>query len=214
MRKQVQPTLVLFVALLALGALYLMLQKKAENISASQGQTQTSNHYEESGTGTYIKNGVTFQNVRNADLGISFAYRISPNGYVLSEPATTEAQVVRIYTLMNAKDAADLAASKGVPREGPPVIMVKIYDNPARLSAGAWIAAHQREVNVTANTTLTDTMAGGAKAVSFTGDGLYQSSNIVADNNGKIYFILGEYDAPTDQIAKDFQALLSTLVLF
>lgn len=172
---------------------------------------------EGSGNEQYEDQGVTWQKYRNSDLGISFEYKKEPNGYTLLEEEAdlkVKPGIVNIITLMNTKEYTEMMSSN-IPRESPPGISIMILDNPENLSAKSW-AEDRKQISLFDSklTTLVEKNIGGAPAVIYKADGLYQNDMIVVNNNFKIYVISGGYNAPTDTIRKDFEKLVESILIF
>ncbi len=172
---------------------------------------------ESDGNQTYTDNGITYQRYWNADLGLSFAYRIEPDGYTFLEQPTGElagdADLEKNFLIVNTAEYAELLKSD-IPREGPPAISVMVFKNEEGIPAEEWITEHDSVSNFREDFELTDVTMGGVSGVRYMADGLYQFDIVVLQNNFRIYIIAGAFSAPNDAVRTDFLALLETVELF
>jgi len=173
------------------------------------------------GQGSFEDQGATYQNFRNQDLGISFAYRTAPDGNIMLEPDAsllTNPTPVLYRTIVNEKAYQELMASS-MPREGPPMITIMVFENPDNLSPEEWIAKYPRRANYDPQqdgqwVTLTHSTVGGLDVVRYRPLGLYDNDAVVATQNGYAYLLIGSYSYPQDPIRTDFLYLLDSLVFF
>jgi hypothetical protein len=171
---------------------------------------------EGSGNQTFVENGVTYQRYRNSDLGLSFAYKISPDGYTLIEENVSnvsDSSLEKYFTLFNTKQYQEFKSAKEA-HDGPPVISVMIFKNPENMHADVWLKEHAFVANYREGSRLDKIDLGGSSGVTYHADGLYQNEVIVLENNYKIYLFSGAYNAPSDQIFGDFYHLMDGVILF
>ncbi len=173
-------------------------------------------NFEQGANKTYTEDGSTFQRYWNADLGISFAYKINPDGYNLIEEdvkKVNDKTLEKFFAIVNKKDYEELQNST-IPREGPPQITLLIFKNSENKHVDSWLKDHGFTVNYSANTKLDKVDLGGTSGVRYKAEGLYQDDVLVLENNYHIYVFTGSYNALTDRIHQDFLDFLKTVNLF
>lgn len=172
---------------------------------------------EANGNQTFTKDGAEFQRYFNADSGLSFAYRINPDGYTLIEHSPGEEVIdptlEKHMTLFDIDEYQE-ALSATEPREGPPGITIMVFGNTEGLSAEKWLSEHARVANFMEGTEFETVSIGGAEGVRFLADGLYQNDVVILDNNSNIYLFSGAFNSPEDQIREDYIEFLNTVSLF
>lgn len=154
---------------------------------------------------------------KNDDLGISFEYRVRPDGYILIEQDKTQVphpDTVLFVSLFNEREYQELMASS-VPREGPPNISVLVFDNPKNQGARAWADSNGMISNIGAALSgISETTLAGVPAIRYLADGLYVNEIIIASNNNRIYFLVGSYIDENTPIRKDFLEMLNNFSLY
>ena len=151
---------------------------------------------------------------RNKNIGLEFMYRGGIDGYVLTERG--ESTVVQggpkqSISLMLASDKAELDASTS-PREGPPTMLIRIYDNTQKQTAAVWVTKNMRESNYEMKIEdEQEVVVGGANAIRYTRDGLYQADVYAVAHGSRIYLFDGSYADVSAPIRKDFSAILASL---
>lgn len=165
----------------------------------------------------FSRNDETWSRFRSDDLGIRFEYRVEPDGYTLVEQEASNfphEDVVAYVSLFNTKEYAALLASS-VPAEGPPTITVVVYNNPHHYTPREWVEQERFVSNVDlANVEAAEFQFNGAPAVRYSADGLYTNDIIVAENNGRIYYISGSYGVEDSPIRRDFLDMLQYFSLY
>ena len=154
----------------------------------------------------------------NRTVELAFEYPGGPDGYVLDdlsvdaigEPQGVE--VVQLYRLMNAKEKAELERSEGG-REGPPAILLTVFANEHNYSPSVWVDTYPAFSNIelVQGEVDRDAVVGGANAVRYTTDGLYQADNVVVASGGYIYHFSGAYLAVDSIIHQDFQGIIDSV---
>ncbi|MDP9249359.1 MAG: hypothetical protein M3M85_02545 [bacterium] len=167
-------------------------------------------YYEEGSEEPYQAGDITMHKYKNADLGLSFNYRKDPDGYTLIEQKEHNSLV-----LMPTEAYEEILGLSGG-AEWPPGISIVIHDNTDNISPTTWVQTHTRESNYDPawSWSLREITVGGAPAVTYETDGLYAAAVVAVSHNRKIYAIHGNYHSPEDQIVKDFEKFLESLLFF
>lgn len=187
-------TAVLILAILGGGIFYLLTKN-----------TGTNN--EDSMTGD--KNLETFV-MSNA--GLTFTYRGGESGYVLTrqDPQTvSEDNFLDGVILTPSKDVADMATREG--GEGSPTLNLSVFVNTEREAPSTWVTSHPLASNIDlATSPVKESIVGGANAVSYTTDGLYQNQVTVIAHGGYIFVTSGAYLDTTSQTYVDYKPWLDS----
>ncbi len=152
---------------------------------------------------------------KNEEVGLSFEYRKSPDGYLLKtdEQFSTDPSFVSGASLINKKEAAALLASES-PLEFPPAIKLRVYQNPEKLSPIEWNKTNASETNYElALDEPVEIAVGRADAVGFTADGLYATDTYVATYGEYALVVTGEYIDSESDIFNDLEQLVATISL-
>lgn len=146
------------------------------------------------------------QSYANDALGITFTY---PLGYVLNEKAIgTPLQAHYAITLVRQEDTA-----VSVNGEGPTTITLDFYQNNANNETlNNWLATDQSNFKL-GDGTLASTSVDGTEAVRYMWSGLYQGESTAFLHNGNAVVVSVTYNAPSDTIRSDYEAVLSSLKL-
>lgn len=137
---------------------------------------------------------------RESELGISFAY---PSNYHLEK-----------------KDNGDLVLSQGdavIPAnsEGPTSITISSYEKAGNQSLQAWITDSQESNYAIQGNSLREMNLAGKEAFRYSHSGLYEADAVVFEaKNGKVVMMAVTYLSPEDEIRKDFEDVLKTIVHF
>lgn len=147
-------------------------------------------------------------------VGFTFMYPKSPKGYLIQ---TEERQVsgdpmlVTSILLMSEVGAEEILLSD-VPREFPPVIRLRVYNNPEGHSPLEWTKENTIESNYAlAMAEPVEIIVGREKAVGYTTDGLYLTDTYVVGYGDRILVISGEYINPEDAIFADLEQLVDSV---
>ncbi len=172
---------------------------------------------EQRGNDVYSEGEAVIQRFRNEEFGIGFSYREKPDGYTLVElprESGESNQLLAAYTIMNT-DAYQALMASTEPREGPPAIVIQMYGNEKQQLAGEWLEANATLANYHLKSSSVRTEeVGGAPAVRYSFDGLYQNEVIVVAHKGFIFVFSGAFDSFEDPIRRDFLSLVSALTFF
>lgn len=165
---------------------------------------EDTSHYFRIGAGVYI----------DPVLGFEFMYDKGKDGYVFATTDITSADPTFLggVQLMQYEDFIELEQTTE-PREGPPTIAVRVYENTDNRSAALWVDDNPDESNSDlALGVAEEVVVGGANAVRYTVDGLYPTQTYVVAHGGDIYVITGSYLDEDSEIYRDFQSLLASFV--
>jgi len=154
----------------------------------------------------------------DSEIEIQFEYKTKPDGYVLEDLTSfigeqqDGTEVLKVFRLMNAREKAELEASEGG-REGPPVITLMVFKNLKNQSASQWVDTFPifSNINLVIGEINRDAVAGGANAVRYRTDGLYQGENVVVAHGGYIYLFNGAFLEENSTIHKDFLDLIDSV---
>lgn len=161
--------------------------------------------------GITIRNGQEWATYTSAGLGVQFAYRQFPDGYVLRSPKGDDADVLATLTLIRQSDY-DALQNNQAPRDGPAAIVLEIFNAPGATSPQDWVQSTPR-ANAPAQGNFRRTTLGGETAVRYKWDGLYASESVVTLHAGRAYVFTVSSPATTDSIHADFEEILNTVKL-
>lgn len=156
---------------------------------------------------------ISFGSYVDPVFGYRFSYEKGKDGYVreLLTATGTEAFLAGAQ-LMRYEDFAVLITPTG-PREGPPTIAVRVYDNSDNLSAPLWVDANPDASNIAlAQGEPEEAVIGGANAVRYLVDGLYPTQTYAVAHDGHIFLITGAYMNEESDIYRDFQSFLASFI--
>lgn len=148
-----------------------------------------------------------------AALGLSFQYQTGPDGYTLYERSVTDEPAFHVASLMLVHEN-ERAMMDNPPAytEGPMNIAVDVFTNEEMQFPLVWAREHGTYSNIElAQGEVAEAVVGGANALRYRVDGLYQMDVVVVAHGSKVYVLSASYldaESPTYQ---DFDALLSSL---
>lgn len=150
----------------------------------------------------------------NPEVGISFKYRKSPDGYQREGEDhlfSSDPSFITGVALTLTKEALALLESD-VPRELPPTISLRVYANPEKLTPLAWTKANPIESNYElAMAEPVEISVATKEAVGFTADGLYATDTYVVSYDNYILVVAGQYIDTESTIYTDLEQLVSTI---
>lgn len=160
----------------------------------------------------------TYTTFTDRDTGVQFAYKTAPDGYVLddltsfSREKVEGTEVAKVYRIMNAREKAELESSEGG-REGPPTINVLVFKNLKNQSASMWVDDFGTFSNIglAVGPVDRDAVVGGAHAVTYRIDGLYQADTVVVAHGGYIYVFSGAFLKEGADIHQDYLKLIDSV---
>lgn len=151
---------------------------------------------------------VPYSNVEGA---LSFEY---PSNLYIKEVKGGEKNPPKLALVLvqNTQENRDLLDGKITePREGPTSITIDVYDNKTKLDAKAWVT---KSTNwVIANSATTTVTVAGMSGFSYTWSGLYEGESVVLAKGDKAYVFSMTWLDPNDQIVRDFDMILNSLVI-
>ncbi len=140
----------------------------------------------------------------NAAYRISFSY---PGNYAVEERDTPGRHTI----VLTDKEALAAAPQNG---EGPTAITFDVFENPQGLSPEQWVRTNPASnFQLSPNQQLATATQGGAESVAYQWDGLYRGESYVFENGTEIVMASVTVLTPEDQIRRDFERILRTLVL-
>jgi hypothetical protein len=152
----------------------------------------------------------TYRTVSLGSAGMRFAYRLSPDGYIIDRMVATntpDAPFLDGYQLVRVSDATTLrvAASDGVP-----TINILVMKNPDKLSPRVWAIQNPQLSNANSvRGDMHDETFGTESAVTYTTDGLYTMEYHVVSVGKYMYILSGSYDGEASPLLQDFHTFLS-----
>lgn len=145
-------------------------------------------------------------------LGIKFDY---PSNYILDEKNTGSPERGRytITLIENTPGNQDLISGK-VQGEGPVAITIDIFQNDLdKYTAEKWIMGVNDSNFKLGNGETASTTVGNMKGLEYSWSGLYEGKSHVISTSNYIYMFSVTRMTPDDQILKDFDALLNSVVI-
>lgn len=142
-------------------------------------------------------------------LGLTFAYRPGPSGYVIEE--REPAQPTDLLGTVVAIQSADVGqAPEG--GEGPPTITMQAFKNATNLAPEAWAEANVQYSNINLKMgEVQTTQVNGAPGIRYMADGLYASENVVVARGETIYIFTGMFMDENSDLRRDFAPLLNSV---
>jgi hypothetical protein len=151
----------------------------------------------------------------NPDVGLTFYYQKSPDGYRLDTEGyefSTDPLFVTGALLMNKSEAEELLSSVE-PREAPPATTLRVYQNPEGLSPEEWAEANPSETYFERALAEPAEISVGLKdAIGYTVDGLYLIDVYVVTYGEYALVITGEYMEYESEPFHDIERLVRTIV--
>lgn len=145
-------------------------------------------------------------------LGIKFDY---PSNYILDEKNTGSPERGRytITLIENTPGNQDLISGK-VQGEGPIAITIDIFQNDLdKYTAEKWIRGVSDSNYKLGNGEIASTTVGNMQGLEYTWSGLYEGRSRVVSTQNYIYMFSVTRMTPDDQILKDFDALLDSVLI-
>lgn len=158
-----------------------------------------------------VTNNNTYPNYSNEVLGIEFAYRAGPDGYVIQEHTSSRPteDLLGTIVLMRTEDAERPMPVGG---EGPATITIQAIKNSKNQQPAVWADANNIYSNINLKIgEVSEYVVGGANAIRYSATGLYESDNVVVAHGGNVYVITGSYMDAESDLRKDFAVLLESI---
>ena len=159
---------------------------------------------------------IDYDTFTDTTAGIMFEYKTAPDGYVVDDLSAfigaDDTSVVKVFRIINEQEKIELETSEGG-REGPPVITVMVFENMLKQSASMWVDSNPRYSNIefAIGDIDRDAVVGGANAVRYRSDGLYQNENAVVAHGAYMYLFSGAFFEEGSTIHTDFKKLIDTV---
>lgn len=155
-----------------------------------------------------------YETVTSDEYGIVFAYRITPDGYVLIEESRQSGDLQTLlysYRLIAKDEYEDLQAQREI-REAPPIISITIYLKQSGVSAADLESGIMdyvaRDLRITEPSVFE---LGEETGVQYRADGLYASDVVLFTSDEYLYRIEGEFTTEEDMVYHDFLDLVETI---
>lgn len=146
-----------------------------------------------------------------SDIGLEFEYPEGPEGYVVDErmPVDLGTGLIKNIILMRTEDAQNEPPVGG---EGPPVIVISVFENAKKQFPRTWADENVQYSNINLATgEVGEEVVGGANAIRYMADGLYASENIVVAHGDHMYVFTGQFMDQGSQIHRDYQSLVESV---
>lgn len=144
-------------------------------------------------------------------IGLGFNY---PKNYFLEERDESSGLRNR-YSLVLAEDTEEnrrVFSGQEPGREGPTTITISVFQNNLdHYTAERWITGVNDSNFKLATGSTSSLTVGGEPAITYNATGLYENKNVIIARPNFIYMFTVFYNTPSDQIIKDFEALLETV---
>lgn len=148
----------------------------------------------------------------NTEIGYSFEYPKGAEGYVVVREGieSDHADFVSGLQLFEEQEYQLLQQSTE-PREGPPVINFRVYENTESLDPSVWALQNNSESNIElAFEDPEEAVVGGANAVLYTADGLFPIETYVIAHGGYMFILSVMYPDMEAKIYQDFQDIVDS----
>lgn len=146
-----------------------------------------------------------------SEVGLEFDYPAGPGGYVVDErmPVDLGTGLLRNIILMQSEDAEQEPPVGG---EGPPVIVISVFENAEKQFPRSWAEENIQYSNLNLlQGEVEEDVVGGANAIRYMADGLYASENVVVAHGDNIYVITGQFMDQESDIRRDFGVLVESV---
>lgn len=144
--------------------------------------------------------------------GLSFQY---PQNYFVALEQTFDGEREQ-HAIVLAEDTAavrELFSGQGPATEGPPTITITIFQNNLdRYTLQSFVEGTNFSNFKLSDGKRTEVIVGGETAWHYRATGLYENENVVIVRPDYVYMLTVFYNSPEDQILKDFDAVLKTIV--
>jgi hypothetical protein len=152
-----------------------------------------------------------YQTYSQSDTGLAFDYLDGPEGYVVDErmPVDLGTGLVKNIMLTRTEDTLNELPVGG---EGPPRIVISVFENAQKQFPRTWAEEHVQYSNINLiMSEVEEVVVGGANAIRYTADGLYASENVVVAHGDYLYVITGQFIDQDSQIRLDYVTLVSSI---
>ncbi len=148
------------------------------------------------------------------DVAIGFPYHKGPGGYIIDKDISgmsTDPRFVTGYRFMLESDKTELENSTDA-REGPPVILLRVYTNTDNLSPAIWAMRNNEESSIAMKLGETEeAVVGGANAIRYIADGLYGTETYVIAHGKHVYVFTANFIDNTSPMKRDMNTMLEAL---
>lgn len=146
-----------------------------------------------------------------SDVGLEFDYPEGPEGYVLDERMPVDLGTGLIKNIILTR-TEDTLYEPPVGGEGPPVILVSVFENTKKQFPRAWADENIQHSNINLIMgEVGEAVVGGANAIRYVADGLYASENIVVAHGDYVYVITGQFIDQASPILRDYEDLVQSV---
>ena len=151
------------------------------------------------------------ETIESDEFGYQFTYPRDTYVYIEGEESQ-HADFLSGFMLFDQEEYQEFEESTE-PREVPPAIAVRVYDNSDNLSASVWAMQNPRESNSElAFGEPEEAVVGGANATHFVADGLWPINTYVVANGDNVYVLTGMYPDQEAPIYQDFQDIVDSFM--
>lgn len=144
--------------------------------------------------------------------GISFSYPAKYFTYEL-DSGTGERIEHMIILIEDTPENRSLIAGERPGTEGPPVLMVGVYQNNLDMYTTESFVRNTNFSNFKlSDGVLVDTLVGGEAGLQYHSSGLYEHENVVVAQPGFVYMFSASFNSSNDQILADFREVLDSVI--
>lgn len=196
---------ILVIALLALGAYFLLVQNKTdvENPTGTSTSPTTTPSTNDETASPSSADSETFS---DASLAVSFHY---PDTYSLVETTEGEGDLVRFISLYDKESWDSFKGTEG--SDAPPSITYAAIESQGAADAKTWAETSPLSNYKLNGSAMGSASVDGVTAFRYRHDGLYPVQAVAVLQGDIIHVFTVSYADSTDEIVSDFEALLKTV---
>jgi len=145
------------------------------------------------------------------EIGFEFDYPEGPEGYAIDEKTPSDLGIGLLKNIILSRTEDSLRETP-VGGEGPPVIVISVFQNFMKLFPRAWADENTQYSNINLIMGEVDDVAvDGANAIRYMSDGLYVSENVVVAHGDNMYVITCQSLNTDSLMCRDYQALIESI---
>lgn len=184
------------IALIVFFALYFLFTRDSVDVDIEDVREPVAEGYEE---------------YTDEKVGLTFEYRIAPNGYTLVENDEQMNENLSL-TLMNTEEYEELLASED-PREGPTAISIQVFDRSPQTALLEWLESTDASNYELGDGDISPEEISGVTGFSYRWSGLYEGRSVALPYADNVVIISVTYMTPEDVIIDDYNDLLDSFEL-
>ncbi len=199
MKQTINIPLILFI-LITVGGIYFY--ERSPEVTKTEAPTQTPEDI-----------AAPFTVYEKAELGLAFEYQTGSDGYTLYERTGGDGSDAQVASLMLVhENQRPMVEDPTMYSEGPINISIEVFENSLKQFPRAWAEEHTAYSNLSLVLgEISETVIGGANALRYRVDGLYQMDVAVVAHGSKMYVLSASYLDTESPTYRDFDPLLTSL---